>query len=130
VPASPASHFPLQQEVALVHGWLSEMQVLAPQDPFSQTSVQHSVAAAQESPAPLQVPTGFVQVFSVGSQLAEQQSLCDAQVEPTSWQFCLTSTLPVPPLPPPAVPPRELSVEASPAAPPVDESSSESLPQA
>ena len=65
---------PLQHCASVVHGCWSEVHRVAPHLPPSQTSVQHSVGPLQESPAALQPPTGFVQVFSVESQLAEQHS--------------------------------------------------------
>lgn len=65
---------PLQHWASLVQGCWSDVQSVAPHLPPSHTSVQHSVGAVQESPAALQPPTGFVHVFSVESQLAEQHS--------------------------------------------------------
>jgi hypothetical protein len=91
-PASPAApQLPLQHSSLLVHGWLSEMQVVAPHFPPLQTIVQHSGAAEHDAPASLQGPTDTVQMFEAGSQLAEQQSLWLEQVAPTSLQSGLTS---------------------------------------
>jgi hypothetical protein len=102
----PLVQVPPQHCAPLVHAWLSETHTLAPQRPPSQTSVQHSVGAAQLSPAALQLPAGVVQVFRFGSQFAEQQSACEAQVVPAGLQSVLTSMLasPPPPAPPPAPP--------------------------
>jgi len=86
-------HVPLQHWAPLVQAWLSEMHCVLPQCPPSQTRVQHSVGAAQLSPPALQLPTGFAHAFRRGSQFAEQQSPCDAQVEPTGSQLVGPSTL-------------------------------------
>jgi hypothetical protein len=60
-PASLALHVPLQHSAPLVQAWLSLMHKLEPQLPPSQTSVQHSVEVAQDSPATLHSPGGFAQ---------------------------------------------------------------------
>jgi hypothetical protein len=69
------------------------MQTDDPQTPFAQTVVQHSGAAPHPSPAALQGTTGFEHTWVAGSQLAEQQSLCVAQVAPASSQSGFTSIL-------------------------------------
>jgi hypothetical protein len=95
--SAPASasrpHRPPQQSASVTHGSWSEMQTDDPQTPFAQTVVQHSVAAPHPSPAALQGTTGFEHTWVAGSQLAEQQSLCVAQVAPASSQSGFTSIL-------------------------------------
>ena len=97
---------------------MSDVHSVEPQRPPSQTPVQHSIEAPQDSPGLLQVPSELMHAPRSASQLAEQQSLWASQLSPT----CASEQELVPPLPPDALPP------VSPAVPPIPIVPPESVP--
>jgi hypothetical protein len=109
----PPPHLPPQHCASVVQAAPSAVHWAVEHEPFTHANVQHSVLALQAAPEAVQFLAAAVQVFVVGSQSFDWQSVFAVHaVPPGDWPM----PVPVPPGPPgPPGPPSSVAPPSLPA---------------